>query len=363
MSAPLRLLQVGVGGWGSSWLDRVVASDDWDLAGIADTDRAALAAARDRHGIDPAACFTDVGDAARAVGADAALVAVPVGAHLPVSAALLEHGLHLLVEKPLADTMTHAVELVAAAGAADRKLMVSQNYRYRRGLHALSLLVGQGWLGRVHHGSVEVHKQLHFVLPDTPHGFAAYRFARDAAVHHVDQIRAGLATEITRVYARADNPPYSWFAEPPMVSALLELADGGVVHFYGSWIARARQTTFDGDWLVEFDHGQVAWSGGSLRVRPVEPWLTIQLDGFVERADGWMEAELDTSAAEDRTRVLQVFADSLRTGAVPPTDGADNLRTLAVAFALEESARTGRPVDVAEVAAAGAAAAATTRSG
>jgi predicted dehydrogenase len=344
----LRLVQVGVGGWGETWLDRVRASGEWELAAIVDPNDAPLTAARARHGIPESSCFRSVSEAAAAVAADAALVVVPVEAHLEVATEALDAGWHVLVEKPLADTMERARELVERAERAGRTLMVSQNYRFRRGAEHLTRIVEQGWLGPVHFATVQVHKELHFVLPDAPHGFAAYRFARDAAVHHLDQIRACLGVEPVRVFGRAHNPDWSWFAEPPMICGLLDLEGGGLVQFYGSWIARGRNTSFDGDWLVECANGQVRWTGNRIFVRAVEPWLTIQMDGFLEREDGWMEAELPVDVSEDRTRVLEVFHESLRDGTEPPTSGRDNLRTAALAFALEDSARDGRPRALAE---------------
>jgi predicted dehydrogenase len=132
-----------------------------------------------------------------------------------------------------------------------------------------------------------------------------------------------------------------------MICGLLDLEGGGVVDFYGSWVARGAPTSFDGDWHVECANGQVRWSGNRIFVRAVEPWLTIQMDGFLEREDGWMEAELPVGVTEDRTRVLEVFHDCLRDGREPPTSGRDNLRTAALSFALEDSARDGAPRELA----------------
>ncbi len=342
-----RLVQVGVGGWGATWLDRVIASPLWDLVAVVDADPDALAAAGARHDLPARARFASVPEAAAAVEADAALVVVPAAAHLPVAAAALDAGWHVLVEKPIADTMDAAHALVAHAERRGRTLMVSQNYRFRRTAQIVTEIMRDGWLGPVHFATVQLHKEMHFVLPDAPQGFAAYTFVRDAAVHHLDQIRACLNAEPVRVYGRQDNPAWSWFTHPPMLCALLELDGGGLVQFYGSWIARGRETSFDGDWHVECANGQLRWEGNRVWVRPVEPWLTIQMDGFVEREGGWMEAEVPTGRSEDRTRVLEVFHECLETGAEPPTGGRDNLRTAALAFALADSARDGVPRELA----------------
>lgn len=56
--------------------------------------------------------------------AEAAVVAVPTVRHADLGCTLLEHGLHLLVEKPLAASLAEADRLLEAAAAADRVLAV-----------------------------------------------------------------------------------------------------------------------------------------------------------------------------------------------------------------------------------------------
>src|SRR5262245_8364059 len=60
---------------------------------------------------------------------DAALVAVPPRFHAPVSIQLLEAGIDVLCEKPLAATVADAERMVAAAAANGRLLMVGLPFR------------------------------------------------------------------------------------------------------------------------------------------------------------------------------------------------------------------------------------------
>ena len=50
-----RIVQVGLGGWGWSWVDIVIGSPQWELVGIVDRDRGVLNRAIQLHGLDPAA--------------------------------------------------------------------------------------------------------------------------------------------------------------------------------------------------------------------------------------------------------------------------------------------------------------------
>src|SRR5690606_41926045 len=63
-------------------------------------------------------------------GLDAAVVATPNRFHAEVGVALLEKGVHVLVEKPIAATVADAQRMIDAAKANDRVLMVGQVERF-----------------------------------------------------------------------------------------------------------------------------------------------------------------------------------------------------------------------------------------
>jgi predicted dehydrogenase len=343
----LRLIQVGVSGWGETWLQRSATSPTWELAAIVDRDQAALDAAIAAHGLNSKIAFKSVKEAAKSVEADAALLVVPAAAHLAVALEAFEAGLHVLSEKPIADTMQNAHKMVQAGHDAGKTLMVSQNYRFRRAAQVITKIMKDGWLGPLGFANITFRKEMYFTKPPKTHEFALYSFIRDGAIHHLDQIRGLLHCEPKKVYGHAYNPTWSWFKESPMLNAIIELEGGGVVEYFGSWAARGRQTTFDGDWYIECERGQIDFRSNRVLVHPEEPWLTIQMDGFLER-DGWMEAEIPMDVVEDRTYALEEFGRCLVEGRKPPTSGDDNLKTLALAFALRDSALQGEPREIAD---------------
>ncbi len=345
--AVLRLVQVGVNGWGATWLSRVVDSPSWELAAIVDIDADALERARAEHGLPADRCFASLTEACAAVEADAALVVTPVSSHLDVATEAFNAGLHVLVEKPMADTMANSHEIVRRSEAAGCTLMVSQNYRFRRAAQVVARIMKEGWLGPLGFANITYRKELHFVTPDVIHGFAAYEYIRDMAIHHLDQIRGLLHCEPAVVYGHLYNPPWSWFKHAPVLNAVLQLEDGGVVEYSGSWGARGRQTTFDGDWFIECEQGQIEFVNNRVLVHPEIPWIAVQMDGFLER-NGWLEAEIPMDTAEDRSYVLQEFHRCLVAGETPATTGRDNLRSIALTFALADSARLDEPRAIAD---------------
>jgi predicted dehydrogenase len=335
-----RLIQVGVGGWGATWVEKAVGSPTWELVGCVDLSEDALEAARLAHGISREQCFSSIAEAVAATHADGALVVVPPQLHLAVAAEAFDAGLDVLVEKPLADTMPNGLEMVRLAEASERILMVSQNYRYKSAPRAVKEILESSWLGKVTSATVEFRKAPHFALPDVRHGYTHYKLIEDMSIHHFDLMRGVLGDEPIAAYAQARNPDWSWFAAPPLVSAVIELSEGGLVHYHGSWVSRGRQTTWDGDWFIDCENGQVEWSNNRVRVRPEEVYYTVYLPGFQER-DGWMECDLAVAAEEERHFTLEEFGRCVDERRQPETSGKDNLRSIALTYAVADSAKVG----------------------
>lgn len=343
-----RLIQVGVGGWGASWLDRAVRSPEWDLVAIVGRGERALAQARSQHGIAPERCFTSLTEAAKAFEADAALVVIPSPDHLPLANEAFDSGLHVMIEKPLADTMEDAHKIVRMSKASGKLLMVTQNYRYRPAARRVASLLAQGWLGKIESVSIEYRRAPEFERPPMPHAYKGFRMIEDMTVHHIDQMRGIMRDNPVKVYAQARNPERSWFAEPPLLSAVLEMESGALVHYFASWISRGRQTSWDGLWCIDCENGQIEWADNRVRVRPEEVYYGVELEGYSERdgwmdSDGWLEAAFSMNEKEGRAYMLEEFADCVAKGREPATNGCDNLRSLAPAFAIADSVLDGQP--------------------
>src|SRR5580692_8482063 len=128
----MRIVQAGVGGFGTSWLYAVRECDGFHHVAVVDPSPAALDAAGEILGLGPDRRFTQLADALAAITeADGLIDVTPAPCHKSTTLAAIQAGLHVLVEKPISDTMEAAVAMVRAAHDASRTLMVTQQYRYQ----------------------------------------------------------------------------------------------------------------------------------------------------------------------------------------------------------------------------------------
>jgi predicted dehydrogenase len=142
--APVRVGLVGYGYWGSKHA-RVLAGLPGVELVIIEGDAQRRRAAR---GSFPTAGFSSTLDEVQG-DLDAVVIATPPRTHAPLAIQALHAGLHTLVEKPLATSVPEAEDMVAAANAAGRILMVGHTYEYNAGIWQLKNIIDSGELGRV----------------------------------------------------------------------------------------------------------------------------------------------------------------------------------------------------------------------
>ena len=81
--------------------------------------------------------------------ADAAIVALPHYLHAPVSVELLRHGIHVLVEKPMALTIEECDRMIEAARQSGAILTVGLVRRFYAASRFVKQLLDEGWLGQI----------------------------------------------------------------------------------------------------------------------------------------------------------------------------------------------------------------------
>ena len=130
MTDRVRAVLAGCGGISNAWLKGAQSIEGLEIVGLVDIIRDAAERRAEQYNLQNAAIDTDLAAMLDQVQPDVVFNCTIPSAHREVTLAGLEHGCHVLSEKPLADSMDSARELVAVAEQADRLFAVIQNRRY-----------------------------------------------------------------------------------------------------------------------------------------------------------------------------------------------------------------------------------------
>jgi predicted dehydrogenase len=156
---------IGCGWFADFHLNALRQLDDRvDIVWAADVDEAR---AERVAKIAQARALTDYADGLADV--DAVHILLPHHLHHPVTLACLEAGKHVLLEKPIAISVAEADEMIAAADAQNRTLMIAYPHRYRPCMQIFREHIESGDYGRLFMLDAQMDEQ----LPDYIGGWIA----------------------------------------------------------------------------------------------------------------------------------------------------------------------------------------------
>ncbi|ABS03345.1 Gfo/Idh/MocA family protein [Kineococcus radiotolerans] len=340
-----RLIHVGLGGWGSDWeANAIPPVAEVERVAVVDAHEPTLRAAQEKFDLPDEMCFTSLTEAAENVPADAALVTSPMDFHVPVALEALDAGLHVLVEKPFAGTVAEARTAVERAEELGLVLQVSQNYRFYPGAQAARDLIAAGAVGDLSVVHVDFRRWDHDAPVETYRHYAfPHPLIYDMAIHHFDLLRMTTGREAVSVYAKVTDPPWSRYTEEASAVLVIELTGGLVASYRGSWVSRAPQTLWDGEWSFEGAGGHLTLTGRG-NDGPADDAVTLSVGGGPARP-----VALPPMPLWGRSAGLRQFARAVRGGPAPDVTGRANLGSVALMEAAARSAGSGKVEQVEQI--------------
>ena len=344
----IRLIQVGLGPWGRDWAANVLPiAEDIEIAAVADTDPAAIDAAKAHGLLSSINTFSSLTDAIDNVDADAVLVTASISAHALLVRTALEAGLHVLVEKPFAESVEQARPLVELAESRGLTLTVAQNYRYDAAPMLASRLLHERVLGDLKGISVDF-RRLYVYDERSAHPEIDHDILLQIAVHHFDLMRAMVRREAKSVYCQTWTPPGSPSSIPTAATAVVDFGADVLATYRANMRSTGDETPWSGVWRMECADGDIVWYESVWKLGDLHWDYAQRVPGRVEirRRDQPTEIRALGTTVENRFVVFERFIEAVRGGAEVATSGRDNLGSLALMNAARRSAALGKPVAV-----------------
>lgn len=340
MSDSLTAVLVGCGGISRAWLKSITQIEELELVAAVDLDLSAAQNRVSEYGLTATEVSTDLDDVLERLTPEIVFDCTVPGAHYPVTLAALQHGCHVLGEKPLADSLDHAREMVAAAEEADRIFAVMQNRRYDANIRRLKAFLDSGMLGRLTTVNCDFYIGAHFG------GFRDHMehvLLVDMAIHTFDAARLIMGADGQAVYCAEWNPPGSWYDHDASAVAIFDMSDDLVYTYRGSWCAEGLNTTWESRWHIIGENGSVIWDGAE----GFEAEVVAERGGFRSEMRR-VEVPSVAGPLKDggHEGAIREFVTCVRAGRVPETVASDNIKSLAMVFGAVVSAETGRKVAI-----------------
>ena len=322
-SAPLKVAVIGVGHLGTIHARIYSEYPGAELVGVVDHDLGRAQALAAELGCEAARDVTELSSEI-----DCASVVVPTSFHAAVAVPLLERGVPLLVEKPLAAHLKEADEILAAAERGGAALAVGHVERFQPGVRHL---LKEGRRPRF----IECHR----LAPFNPRG-TDVGVVHDLMIHDLDLVLEFVGSELASVDAVGGE---ILTAREDVASVRLVFENGARANVTASRASlspmrRFRMFSSGGYASLDFtkNYGLMVskgpqWDARREEVGNLNMADTAERDALI--GGGVLEIEeLDLSGEERPLQAeLASFVECVREGREPEVTGADGRRALALA--------------------------------
>ncbi len=307
----LRAAVVGVGYLGNFHAQKYASLPDVDLVGVADSDAGRAAEIAANLGTEP---YGDYRDLAGKV--DVVSIVVPTIMHHEVASFFLDHGVHVLLEKPVTTTVQEAQDLIARAAAQGLVLQVGHLERFNPALAAVREKIKRP-------GFIDVTR----VAPYKPRG-TDVSIVLDLMVHDLDLVSTIIGSEIRSISA---SGACVYSSTPDIANARIEFENGAVANLTASRISlksdRSMRIFQDDAYIaIDFQNRKASiYRKGEGDSAPGVPAVSVE--------------ELEVPQRDQILAEIEAFIASVLTGQPPAVSGRDGMRALETALRIEEKIR------------------------
>jgi predicted dehydrogenase len=325
---PVGVAVVGCGYWGPNLIRNFNTCPASQVVMVCDQDRGRLE--RSKGHCPRAELVQDFAQVLAHPGVEAVAIATPVGTHAPLATAALKAGKHVLVEKPLATSAREAEELVGLAEARGLTLMVDHTFIYSPAVRRIKEIIDSGELGEIYYiDSVRIN--LGLVQNDV-------NVLWDLAPHDLSIVDYLLGRLPRSVAAMGSSHTGADLEDVAYLN--LDFGNSLLASFHVNWLSP-----------VKVRHLLIGGSKKGLVYNDLNPWEPIKVydRGITVAADPESRRGMLVSyrtgdiwsphveQSEPLQNVAAHFAECVRTGNRPVTDGKAGLRVVRILDSAQRS--------------------------
>lgn len=327
-STVTRIAIIGAGFMGTMHGESCLRIPDVSVPVIADEDLSRAQPLAEKLGADAVASAED---AIANYDVDAVIAAVPTPLHRQIVELAARHGKHVFCEKPIASTAADGEAMVSACRDAGVRLMVGHVVRFFPDYAKIHDILRQGALGTI--GVVRASRLNAHPGKLRPWYASAAQsggVVLDMMIHDLDTLRWYFG-EADRIYARSLlDSPYASRADYAL--AVIRFANGVIAHVEASWAHSGFRTSIE----IAGEHGVVRSDSQESAALKIERTGNDQGNASI--------VSFGPQAASPYEIELRHFLSCLASGEPFLTPGEEGLRSLELALAVIESAKSGKMI-------------------
>lgn len=353
----IKVLVVGCGNMGASHATAYHNLPGFEICGLVSTGKSKEVPNQKLGG--GYRLFNDFYEALDATKPDAVCISTYPDTHEPYAIRSFEQGCHVFIEKPLADTVEGAIRVAAAAKKANKKLLVGYILRFHPSWEKFTELARE--MGKPLVMRMNLNQQSH------GHKWTIHRNLMkslspivDCAVHYIDvmcQMTRSRPIQVSAIGARLTDDIPDWNYNYGHLQIRFE--DGSVGWYEAGWGPMVSDNAFfikdvfGPKGAVSIVAKTAASAGNSDNIDAHTKTESIKVhyadldaDDEFARENEWIDLKDEPDHQELCNREQRYFLKAILEDIDLSAAAADAVNSLRIAFACDESVKTGKMIDL-----------------
>lgn len=323
----MQLGVIGLGYWGPNIVRNAVTNSNITRVVCCDQDPKQLA--KIKSSFNSVETIQNIDDLLKDDNIDAVAIVTPVDTHYSLAMKALEHGKHILVEKPFTSTVKEAEEILELADKKNLVTMVDHTFIYTSAVRKIKSLTESGEIGDLYYyDSVRVNlglfqRDVNVIWDLAPHDFSIMNYVLNKKpvslkAMGADHVGKGLE-DVAYVH--------------------INFADNLIAHFHLNWLSpvKIRKTLISGSkQMIVYDDMQ---SAEKIKVYDKGIEVTTKEQEYnllINYRSGDMHAPM-LQNTEALRLMIQEFVDAIKEKREPLTSGQEGLKVVQLLEATQKS--------------------------
>jgi len=324
---------------------KAVVNNDLDMVAACDLIPGAIDALFEKTGYTrPAKRYTDY-KTMIAENPDLELVAVATesGVHAEIVLYCIDHGINVIVEKPMAMSMADADEIVRRSLEKQVKVSVCHQNRFNIAIQQMRKALEGGRFGRISHGSIHVRWNRNRGYYDQ----APWRgkWASDGGclfnqcIHGIDLLRWMMGDEVEEVYGVTKQQFHDYLECEDIGMAVVKFKNGAVGTIEGT--VNVYPQNLEETLYLFGENGTVKIGGKS--TNNIDVWSFADETEEDQKNKG-LEEQTSNVYGNGHTSLYADVIDAVKNDRTPYVDAVAGRNAVEMILAIYQSAATGAPV-------------------
>ncbi|MBI4978100.1 MAG: Gfo/Idh/MocA family oxidoreductase [Spirochaetes bacterium] len=344
MSSKIKVAVIGLG-IGKSHLKGYQSHPDAEIVAVCDLNQELGAQIAAEYKVPK--IFTDAEKMFKECELDAVSVCTPNKFHAPLTMTALEHGLHVLCEKPMAMNTDEAIQMNDLAKKKKKNLMINFSYRFNPMSYALKQEVDKGTFGDIYFGRTVWHRRRG--MPKFGGWFGDKELSGggpliDLGVHRVDlalwlmgypepvSVFGSTYNPIAMEQAKKENKKYT---VEDLACGIVKFKNGATLIVEASWAANIKDK--------EEMNTRLCGTKGGLMQYNLNGEYKFEADMYTDSDGFFYTKKLDFTTAQVPAPAYE-FVDSIKNKRPPLATGDEGIKVMKILDGIYTSAATGKQV-------------------